>query len=65
MAKKSFNEKLRDSKDMPRIIEVTDLKAIKRYGGTKMLIAPPLAYDEIMKEVPNGKVITSDYLEVI
>ena len=25
-----------------------------------MLIAPPLAYDEIMKRVPEGKVITSD-----
>lgn len=27
-----------------------------------MLIAPPLAYDEIMKRVPEGKIITSDYL---
>jgi len=62
MAKKSFNEKLQDSKDMPKIIEVTDPKAVMRYGGTKMLIAPPLAYDEIMKKVPLGKVITSDYI---
>jgi len=66
MAKKSFNEKLQDSKNMPEIIEVTDPKAIARFGGTKMLIAPPLAYDEIMRKVPHGKVITSacirDYL---
>ncbi|HHW47353.1 MAG TPA: methylated DNA-protein cysteine methyltransferase [Clostridiaceae bacterium] len=62
MAKKSFNEKLLDSKDMPKIVEVTDPKAILRYGGTRMLIAPPLAYDEIMKKVPYGKVITSDYI---
>lgn len=44
---------------MPEIIEVTDLKAIARYGGTKMLIAPPLAYDEIMRKVPEGQVLTS------
>ena len=62
MAKKSYNEKLNDSKDMPKVIEVTDPKAISKFGGTKMLIAPPLAYDEIMKKVPKGKVITSDYI---
>lgn len=62
MAKKSFNEKLQDSKDMPKVIEVTDPKAVMRFGGTKMLIAPPLAYDEVMKEVPSGKVLTADYI---
>ena len=62
MAKKSFYEKLHDSKNMPEVIEVTDSNAILRYGGTKMLIAPPLAYDEIMKKVPKGKVTTSDYI---
>lgn len=60
MARKSFNEKLNYSKNMPRIVEVTDPRAVLRYGGTKMLIAPPLAYDEIMRKVPPGKVITSD-----
>lgn len=62
MARKSFNEKLQDSKDMPKIIDVTDPKAISKFGGSKMLIAPPLAYDEIMRKVPQGKVITADYL---
>lgn len=62
MAKKSFNEKLYDSKDMPKIIEVTDPKAVMRFGGTKMLIAPPLAYDEIMKKVPHGRLLTADYI---
>lgn len=62
MAKKTFNEKLRDSKNMPMISELTDPKAVAQYGGTKLLIAPPLAYDEIMKKVPEGKVITSDYI---
>jgi hypothetical protein len=62
MAKKTFNQKLSDSRDMPKISEITDPKAISMYGGTKLLIAPPLAYDEIMKKVPKGKVITSDYI---
>ncbi|MEI7616008.1 MAG: methylated DNA-protein cysteine methyltransferase [Actinomycetota bacterium] len=62
MARKSFNEKLQDSKNMPEIIEITDPKAVFIYGGTKMLIAPPLSYDEIMKKVPYGMIITSDYL---
>lgn len=60
MAKKSFNEKLHDSKDQPKIIEVTDVKAVTRFGGPKMLIAPPLAYDAVMKRLPEGKLMTSD-----
>ena len=59
MARKTFNEKLEDSKDMPKIIEITDEKAINRYGGTQMLIAPPLEYNEIMAQIPEGKLITS------
>jgi len=60
MVKKSFNEKLNDNKDFPKVVEVTDLKSVQRYGGTKMLIAPPLSYDAIMKKIPEGKLITSD-----
>lgn len=62
MARKSFNEKLMDSKDMPKIIEVTDIKAVARFGGTKMLIVPPLAYDEIMRSIPEGKIITANII---
>lgn len=62
MAKKTYNEKLQDSKNMPMISELTDPKAISIFGGTKLLIAPPLAYHEIMKKVPEGFVITSDYI---
>jgi hypothetical protein len=62
MAKKSFNQKLQDSKDLPKIAKITDPREISMYGGTKLLIAPPLAYDKIMKQVPEGKLITSDYI---
>ena len=43
---------------MPKIIEITDEKSVKRYGGTQMLIAPPLEYNGIMAQIPEGKVIT-------
>ncbi len=60
MAKRSFNDKLHDSADMPKISILEDPKAIAQYGGTKLLIAPPIAYDELMRKVPAGKLITSD-----
>lgn len=56
--KKDFNAMLHDSKDMPRIQVITDCKSIEKYGGNKMYFAPPIAYDEVMKRVPAGKVIT-------
>jgi len=59
MSKKSWNEKLNDSKNMPLVEEVTPECAV-RFGGSKMLLAPPLAYDEIMKAIPEGRLITTD-----
>lgn len=60
MAKKSFNEKLNTSKDLPKVEFVGfDSKMAKRFGGN-MLIAAPIQYDEIMKTIPEGKLITSD-----
>lgn len=57
-AKKDFNAMLRDSKDMPKIQIITDEKSIKKYGGNKMYFAPPMAYDEVMRCVPFGKLLT-------
>ena len=59
MSKKTWNEKLNDSKDMPRI-EIVDCIFAARQGGPKMLLAPPLEYDAIMKQIPKGKLITTD-----
>lgn len=56
--KKDFNAMLHKDTDMPRIQIVTDQATIKKYGGEKMFFAPPITYDEIMKKVPRGKVIT-------
>ena len=52
MARKSFNEKLQDSKDMPKIVVIEDERSIERYGGERMLIAAPLEYDAIMSKIP-------------
>ena len=60
MAIKNPNEKLHNSKNMPYIETLTDPAAIARYGGARMLIAPPLEYDAVMKTVPHGKLITVD-----
>ena len=43
---------------MPKFQIITDQKSIERYGGSKMYFAPPIDYDEVMKKIPYGKVIT-------
>ena len=64
--KKDFNKMMNENKGMPKIQIVTDEKTIKKYGGTKMFFAPPTYYDELIKRVPKGKLITigqmRDYL---
>lgn len=55
---KDFNAMLADDKGMPRIQKITDERSIERYGGDRMLLAPPRAYDELMRRVPAGRVVT-------
>lgn len=63
---KDFNAMLRRDNGMPKIQTVTDPGTIQKYGGERMYFAPPAAYDQLMKTVPPGKVITvgtlRDYL---
>lgn len=56
--KKDFNAMLHDSKDMPKFQMITDQKSIQKYGGNRMYFAPPVDYDNVMRKVPWGKVIT-------
>lgn len=58
---KDFNKMLNDNKDMPKIIEITDKKTIERYGKT-MLVAPPKYYDEVIKKVSLGKLVTTSII---
>ena len=64
--RKDFNAMLRRNNGMPKLQIVTDEDTIRKYGGTRMYFAPPMAYDQLMKQVPAGKVITvgtlRDYL---
>lgn len=50
-SKKDFNAMLKDSKDMPKYVKITDEASIKKYGGDNMYFAPPMAYDEVMKKI--------------
>ncbi len=56
-ARKSWREKLADSKDLPRVVEITD-KMSQRWGTGTLVIPAPVEVDEIMRKVPEGKITT-------
>lgn len=56
--KKDFNAMLHKDTGMPKIQVVTDEAAIRKYGGDRMFFAPPLAYDQVMRRIPYGKLAT-------
>jgi len=55
--KKSWVEKLNDSKELPRVVVITD-KMSKRWGTGTVAIPAPLEVDELMRRVPEGKLTT-------
>ena len=54
---KSWSEKLRDSKDLPRVEKITD-KMSKRWGTGTVVIPAPMEVNDMMRRVPEGKLIT-------
>jgi alkylated DNA nucleotide flippase Atl1 len=54
---KSWQEKLADSKDLPKVVEINE-KMSKRWGMGTCVIPAPKEVDEIMRKVPKGKLIT-------
>ena len=52
---KDFNAMLHKDNGMPRIQRITDAASIQKYGGDKMYLAPPLAYDHLMKTIPGAR----------
>ena len=54
-AKKTWQEKLNDVKDLPRVVEI-DERMVKNYGNYSVIAATEV--DEIMRQVPKGKVTT-------
>ena len=59
--RKTWREKLADSKGLPKVGEVTG-KMRTRWGRGPMVIPAPLEVDALMKQVPKGKVITINEL---
>jgi len=55
--KKSWQEKLADSKDLPKVVRISG-KMSKRWGTGTIVIPAPVEVDAIMKKVPKGKLIT-------
>ena len=55
--RKTWREKLEDSKDLPRVVEITG-KMSQRWGTGTVCIPAPIEVDEIMRKVPRGKLIT-------
>ena len=59
--RKSWQEKLADSKDLPRVELITE-KMSQRWGTGTVVIPAPVEVDEIMRSVPVGKLITLDQI---
>ena len=55
--RKSWREKLMDSKDLPKVVEVNE-KMSQKWGTGTVVIPAPLEVDGIMKSVPEGRLIT-------
>ena len=60
MPKKTWNEKLNSSGDLPKVEKLANPKQIERCGTDTMVIAPPVEYDQLMKKVPAGRLTTID-----
>jgi len=57
--KRSWREKLADSKDLPKTGEI-DGRMSKRWGQGTMVIPAPIEVDALMKKVRRGKLTTID-----
>lgn len=62
--KKSWREKLADSKDLPKVVTITE-KMSKRWGTGTVVIPAPIEVDKIMKKVPKGRFVTINEIRQI
>jgi alkylated DNA nucleotide flippase Atl1 len=60
-SRKSWREKLDDSKDLPRVQVIPDRMKTKWGRGT-LVIPAPKEVDEMMRRVPKGKVTTINHI---
>lgn len=59
--KKSWREKLADSRELPKVVAL-DAAAAKRWGGRTLAIPAPRDVDALMRTVPPGRVTTINEL---
>ncbi|KAA0002421.1 MAG: MGMT family protein [Thermoplasmata archaeon] len=64
MNKKSWQEKLEDNKGLPKVEKISG-KMSKKWGTGTVVIPAPKEVDEIMKKVPEGKLITINQIREI
>src|SRR3954469_22737210 len=62
--KKSWGEKLADSKGLPKVGQIEG-KMSARWGTGTMVIPSPMEVNEIMREVPKGKLITINEIRAL
>ena len=63
-ARKSWKEKLLDNKGLPKI-GVGSEKMSRRWGSGTFVVPAPIEVDEIMKQVPKGKLITINEIRAV
>ncbi len=56
-SKKSWREKLHDSKDLPKVEEIGGNMS-QKWGTGTLVIPAPIEVDELMRSVPYGKLTT-------
>lgn len=49
---------LKNKKDMSKTQPIADEKTITKYGENRMHFAPPFDYDNVMKRIPRGTLLT-------
>ena len=59
--KKTWTEKLRHSKDLPKIVQITG-KMARSWGEGSCVVPAPIEVDHLMRQVKRGRVITSHEL---
>jgi alkylated DNA nucleotide flippase Atl1 len=61
--RKSWSEKLQDSKGLPKVEKITD-KMSKRWGSGTVVIPAPMEVNDMMRRVPEGKLTTINEIRV-
>lgn len=61
-SRKSWREKLLDSKDLPKVSKIEG-KMSNRWGEGTCAIPAPVEVDEMMKSVPKGRLITTKEIQ--